>query len=73
MQVAIVALVLLVLSTRQVQAYVDPGTGSYVLQLIVGGSLGGLFMVKKYWHSIIELLRRKKSEDKNSEEKKKEE
>lgn len=72
MQVAIVALMLLALSTRQVEAYVDPGTGSYVLQLIVGGSLGSLFIVKRYWHSVIELLTGKKGKDKNSEEKKKE-
>jgi len=73
MQVAIVFLLLMVISTRQAEAYIDPGTGSNVLQLILGGSLGTLFIMKRYWHSIIKLLTGKKSKDRNSEEKKKEE
>ena len=73
MQIAIVFLMFLMLSTRQVEAYIDPGIGSYTLQLIVGGLLGGLFIIKRYWYSIIEFLTRKKKGDKISEAKKKEE
>ncbi len=35
--------------TREVYAYLDPGTGSYILQLVIAGILGGLFAVKIFW------------------------
>jgi hypothetical protein len=35
-----------------VHAYLDPGTGSYFLQLIIAGLLGSLFTVKLYWKKI---------------------
>ena len=30
-------------------AYIDPGTGSYLLQIIIGFILAGLYAVKHYW------------------------
>jgi hypothetical protein len=30
-------------------AYIDPGTGSYVIQIIIGGILGALVAVKVFW------------------------
>ena len=33
-------------------AYLDPGTGSYILQLIIGALIGGLFAVKLFWNQI---------------------
>jgi len=33
-------------------AYLDPGTGSYLLQLLIAGVLGGLFAVKVYWTNV---------------------
>ncbi len=38
--------------TREVYAYLDPGTGSYILQLVIAGILGGLFAVKMFWAKI---------------------
>jgi hypothetical protein len=37
---------------RPVYAYVDPGTGSYIIQLVLGFVFGGLFAVKLYWGKI---------------------
>jgi len=34
------------------QAYLDPGTGSYVFQVLVGTVLGGLFFLKAFWKNI---------------------
>jgi hypothetical protein len=31
-------------------AYLDPGTGSYILQMTIAALLGGLFVVKKFWY-----------------------
>ncbi len=33
-------------------AYLDPGTGSYVLQLVIGAFVGILFSVKVFWKNI---------------------
>lgn len=33
-------------------AYLDPGTGSYVLQIFLGIFLAGLFYIKTIWHKI---------------------
>ncbi len=35
-----------------VQVYLDPGTGSFFLQLLIGGLLGSFFAVKIYWAKI---------------------
>jgi hypothetical protein len=29
--------------------YLDPGSGSYLLQLLIAGLLGALFMLRGYW------------------------
>ena len=33
-------------------AYIDPGTGSYLLQLLIAGGLGALYTIKTYWSSL---------------------
>lgn len=51
--VSILALILFVVFTKEAYAYLDPGTGSYVLQLLVAGALGGLFAVKTFWRQLV--------------------
>ena len=33
-------------------AYMDPGTGSYLFQLLMASILGALFAIKMYWKSL---------------------
>jgi hypothetical protein len=33
-------------------AYIDPGSGSILLQLILGGVAGALVVVKMYWQKL---------------------
>jgi len=33
-------------------AYLDPGSGSFILQLLVAGILGGLVALRMYWNKI---------------------
>lgn len=33
-------------------AYIDPGTGSYLLQMLMAGLLGSAFAVKMAWRTI---------------------
>lgn len=40
-------------------AYLDPGSGSFILQLILAALLGSFFVFKSYWKKIINFLRGK--------------
>lgn len=33
-------------------AYIDPATGSYILQIVLAGILGALFTLKMFWKKI---------------------
>jgi len=50
--------VLILISVRDCFAYVDPGTGSYVIQLIMAGLLAAAFALKSYWKNITAFLSR---------------
>ena len=39
-------------------AYLDPGTGSYIVQLAIGFLLGSLWAIKMGWHRIKAFLRK---------------
>ena len=51
-KVSILLLFWLLAFPRAVQAYIDPGTGSYFIQLVVGGFLALLYALKLYWSRI---------------------
>lgn len=38
-------------------AYIDPGTGSLVLQMLIAGALGAAFAVKRFWRKIVAFFR----------------
>jgi hypothetical protein len=42
---------------RTVFGYLDPGTGSMLVQLLVGGVAAAVVTAKLYWHRILRLLR----------------
>lgn len=55
MKSSLVALALLLAALSipsAVRAYVDPGTGSYFLQILIAGILGAAFALKLYWRRI---------------------
>jgi hypothetical protein len=54
-------LVYLSVFPRNVYAYIDPGSGSYLIQVILGFVFGGLFMIKIYWNKIKDKLLKRKS------------
>ena len=39
-----------------VAGYLDPGTGSVVIQAVVGTLLGALLVIKLYWRKLLSLL-----------------
>lgn len=40
---------LLPLPSQSVHGYIDPGTGSLVLQVLIASFVGALFLIKIYW------------------------
>lgn len=59
---------LFLIAPQQVQAYLDPGTGSFIIQILVGGGLGLFFVIKKYWSYFISLLSKKSKKTTNEKE-----
>jgi hypothetical protein len=47
------------LSTR---AYLDPGSGSFILQLLLATLLGLGFVLKGYWRKLLSLFKRNSDE-----------
>lgn len=45
----LVSLTFFHLQSRNAYAYVDPGTGSFFLQLLIASLLGAAFTIKKYF------------------------
>jgi len=49
-------------------AYLDPGSGSFILQLLLAALVGSLFILKTYWKRIISFFRKRSSQDEHSDE-----
>jgi len=49
--------------SQNAYAYLDPGTGSYVFQVLIATVIGALFTIKMYWqkikHAIVNLFSKK--------------
>ncbi|MBU8933396.1 MAG: hypothetical protein KOO62_05250 [candidate division Zixibacteria bacterium] len=43
---------IMLLLTDDAHAYVDPSTGSYLIQILLAGLLGALFTLKIYWKRV---------------------
>ena len=58
--VPVLVLVLLIspIMIQLAYGYLDPGTGSYILQLLIGGLLGGLFAIGLFWKRVIAYVKR---------------
>jgi O-antigen/teichoic acid export membrane protein len=49
-------------------AYLDPGTGSMLVQLVVGGVAAAAVTAKFYWRRLLRLLRIRKTEPESDRE-----
>jgi hypothetical protein len=56
LKVAMTAVALALIFPRRVYGYIDPGTGSYVFQLIIAAFVAVSFAVKIFWHNIKNFL-----------------
>lgn len=44
------------------QAYLDPGSGSFLIQLLIAGLVGAGFLIRAYWKKIKVLFKRSSSQ-----------
>jgi hypothetical protein len=49
--------------------YIDPGSGSYLVQVIIAGILGVAFYFKTLWSKVRSFFSRNKNEDQTKNEK----
>ena len=50
--VCLVVLGLFAAGTQYSYAYLDPSSGSYILQMALAGMLGAMFVIKSFWTQI---------------------
>jgi hypothetical protein len=67
--VCVFAMILYLAFPPSAHAYLDPGTGSFIFQLLIAGLAGVAFLVKVYWNKIMRFVsRRDTSEDQDQQE-----
>jgi len=59
---ALLAVLASLVLVREAHAYLDPGTGSYILQILIAGLFGALFMLKVFWGRIVGFFSKSSSE-----------
>ena len=51
-EATIITLTLIFVLCFPAYAYLDPGTGSYFIQIIIATLLGAMYAIKHYWYKI---------------------
>jgi hypothetical protein len=52
----LVAIMLLTLGTQSAFAYIDPGSGSALMSIIIGFFVASSVVIKTFWYKIVGLL-----------------
>lgn len=63
----IFALGISIMQTKTAHAYLDPGSGSLLFQLLIGGLLSGLFAIKLYFKKIKAFFTKKNADQQTTE------
>lgn len=63
-----VFLFVLVMFPPSAHAYIDPGTGSYILQIVIAGLAAGAFAIKMFWRRIRALFPSNRTQEDSDQE-----
>jgi hypothetical protein len=59
------------IAPNMLHAYLDAGTGSYMVQIIIAFAAGGAFAIKIFWRRIYGFIKRTPAKSKKNEQDKK--
>ena len=48
-ELSVLAFAILLVCPADAWAYVDPGTGSYLFQILIAGGMAGVYTLRRYW------------------------
>ena len=51
-QVLVLIFLIQIMTVSTAYAYIDPGTGSYLFQMLIAGLLGSAFAIKMAWRNV---------------------
>ena len=63
LEIAFLVLVIALLSPANAWAYIDPGTGSYIFQVLIAGGVAGVYTLRRHWRGLMNWLTRNKAQD----------
>jgi len=49
-----------VIGSPKAHAYLDPGTGSFILQMLIAGAVGAAMAIKAFWGNIVMFFNRQR-------------
>ena len=49
-------------------AYIDPGSGSFIIQMLVGAALGASLAIKVFWRRLVSFFTGRKNDDTEEEQ-----
>jgi hypothetical protein len=49
----LILLLFILATSKPLYAYLDPGSGSFIIQMIIAGVLGGFYAIKLYWRRLV--------------------
>jgi hypothetical protein len=52
LQLSIVGVAMMLVCPADAWAYVDPGTGSYLFQILIAGGLAASYSLRRYWDAL---------------------
>ena len=61
-------LIALILPLVGMRPYLDPGSGSFLLQILIATVVGSLFLIKVYWKKIRAFFKKSSSKEEDGEE-----
>jgi hypothetical protein len=56
-RVSVIVFLFFYIFVQKVYAYLDPGTGSYIFQIIIATLIGGFCVIKTFWNKIINFFK----------------
>ena len=57
-QAALLAMLFYFLFPKPIYAYLDAGSGSYIIQIVIGIVIGGAFGIKIFWRRIYSFFKK---------------